>query len=434
MPKTIGEKIKELRKELKVTQSEVAGKDMTKSMLSQIENNIATPSMRSLKIIANKLNKPVAYFLEEERENLDGFSQESTMKRVKEINLIMDEFRYEEAKNALYDLLTNLSFTKNDKLCGDIHYKIGECLTHLNKYDDSEKEIDKAIEIYLKGQLYSDAAMAYMEKANRYINAFDYQSCTTIINEAVEIYQLSITKDYFFEINLIYLKTIICAGSGELNDALIHLKQAISLSKEKNIYYKCDHLYQTAASINLVLRNYDEFVYNIKKAEQFAQFTENKLSLAIIYINYAEYENLKNNPDRALNYLGNLKERQLRKDLYSFYVIEKAKALYLLEEYESALQLFEDIHYNNEGLLNFDYLFLWSAKIYHGLTLVKLDRNEEALIEMQIAIDKLEGFQYSVYHTFAYKSISNLYFNLREFESAYNYLKKANDIENSLDI
>ncbi len=65
MAQSLGEKIKALRKELNMTQTDLAGSEMTKSMLSQIENNLATPSMKNLQYLASKLGKSMAYFLDD---------------------------------------------------------------------------------------------------------------------------------------------------------------------------------------------------------------------------------------------------------------------------------------------------------------------------------------------------------------------------------
>jgi len=75
---------------------------------------------------------------------------------------------------------------------------------------------------------------------------------------------------------------------------------------------------------------------------------------------------------------------------------------------------------------------MWSGKIYHSLTLVKLGKYNEAIKQMHIGIDKLEVFENSVYHIFAYKSMSDIYSILEEFETAFKYLKKANDMEDDL--
>lgn len=63
---TLGEKIKTLRKEKKLTQTDLAGSELTKSMLSQIENGKATPSMKTLQYIADKLECETSFLLEDD--------------------------------------------------------------------------------------------------------------------------------------------------------------------------------------------------------------------------------------------------------------------------------------------------------------------------------------------------------------------------------
>lgn len=62
----IGAKIKELRKERKMTLAQVAGDRLTKGMLSLIENGKAQPSMESLHYIANQLQIDVAELMQSE--------------------------------------------------------------------------------------------------------------------------------------------------------------------------------------------------------------------------------------------------------------------------------------------------------------------------------------------------------------------------------
>ncbi len=61
----IGEKIKKLRTEKMMTQSELSGGVITRNMLSSIENGTALPSLATLKHISNKLNVPAGYLLAE---------------------------------------------------------------------------------------------------------------------------------------------------------------------------------------------------------------------------------------------------------------------------------------------------------------------------------------------------------------------------------
>ena len=52
---TLGERIRKLRKQQKFTLEALAGSELTKGMLSLIENNKANPSMESLTYIAKRL-------------------------------------------------------------------------------------------------------------------------------------------------------------------------------------------------------------------------------------------------------------------------------------------------------------------------------------------------------------------------------------------
>ena len=63
---TIGEKIKARRRELGLTQSKVAGEQISRNMLSLIESGNASPSLETLYYIAEKLKVRVEYLVSED--------------------------------------------------------------------------------------------------------------------------------------------------------------------------------------------------------------------------------------------------------------------------------------------------------------------------------------------------------------------------------
>lgn len=63
---TLGQRIKSLRKERSMTQSALCGTYMTRNMLSQIENDQASPSLATVCYIAEQLQIPVGYLLDKE--------------------------------------------------------------------------------------------------------------------------------------------------------------------------------------------------------------------------------------------------------------------------------------------------------------------------------------------------------------------------------
>ena len=61
----LGARIKQARLEAGLSQRELCGDRITRNMLSQIEHGTASPSMQTLRYLAERLEKPISYFLEE---------------------------------------------------------------------------------------------------------------------------------------------------------------------------------------------------------------------------------------------------------------------------------------------------------------------------------------------------------------------------------
>lgn len=61
----LGEKIRKARQEAGLSQRQLCGEEITRNMLSLIENGSAKPSMKTLQYLAARLGKSVSYFLEE---------------------------------------------------------------------------------------------------------------------------------------------------------------------------------------------------------------------------------------------------------------------------------------------------------------------------------------------------------------------------------
>ena len=62
----LGAKIKQARIAAGLSQKQLCGQQITRNMLSQIENGSARPSMKTLGYLAERLGRPISYFLEEQ--------------------------------------------------------------------------------------------------------------------------------------------------------------------------------------------------------------------------------------------------------------------------------------------------------------------------------------------------------------------------------
>ena len=78
----IGSKIKQLRTEKLMTQSELAGTEITRNMLSRIENGAALPSLGTVVYLAKRLGVPAGYLLSEGEEEFI-YNKISVMKNIR---------------------------------------------------------------------------------------------------------------------------------------------------------------------------------------------------------------------------------------------------------------------------------------------------------------------------------------------------------------
>ena len=62
----LGQKLKQARLEAGLSQRQLCGSEITRNMLSLIENGSARPSMDTLRHLSSRLGKPMSYFLEED--------------------------------------------------------------------------------------------------------------------------------------------------------------------------------------------------------------------------------------------------------------------------------------------------------------------------------------------------------------------------------
>jgi tetratricopeptide (TPR) repeat protein len=65
-PVTLGERVRAARRELGLSQAQLAGEELTKGFISQVEAGLVRPSLRSLQVIASRLGRSLDYFIGDE--------------------------------------------------------------------------------------------------------------------------------------------------------------------------------------------------------------------------------------------------------------------------------------------------------------------------------------------------------------------------------
>ena len=142
----LGEKIKKLRKDKKLTQKDIAGEKMTRNMISQIENGIASPSLSALKFIADKLEVPPAYLISDD-DLLFVYEKNEAMENIYSLlqnknyqSCIYNIKKLSKTDNELAYILTVCYFELGKK-----HIMNGSLLTALKNFQLSEENAKKTV-------------------------------------------------------------------------------------------------------------------------------------------------------------------------------------------------------------------------------------------------------------------------------------------------
>lgn len=129
------------RSQLGLSQAQLAGKDLTRAFISQVENGRCTPSPQTLKLLADRLQKPLSFFLEEGQADQVGLR--FLWKSAREDAAAK---RWMEAKEKLGEALQLANRGEVGDLSAEIQLLYGEALFRCNEYDTALDHLEEALE------------------------------------------------------------------------------------------------------------------------------------------------------------------------------------------------------------------------------------------------------------------------------------------------
>lgn len=424
----LGKRIREERKRQFLKQGDLSGDEFSKGYISLIEKGKISPSLKALNFIAQKLNKPVVYFLDE-----DYVEKEELKKEFEKYKNILQKFltaqkafdnkNYEEAiklyldilDNAIDDYSTNLinfylskSYfaTKNyikvleilDKifpyfeknlsveLIVEMHYMKGLSLGNLQKFQSSLENYLKALDgfekyslkqIQLKSRILYSIANLY-SKMGEFIKARDYyMKCLEYSTQIKAVDFIALSNNGLGLVNH-ELK--------QYKDALKYIRRAILISKTLNLKEDIANEY-----------NYLGFVYTDLKKYDIAE--------KYFFKSYSLYEDLADEKGMAYN------------------LTEIGRIYYLKEEYPKALEYLNKsleivTKLNEKEEMGRVYTILGNLHLKQG----QFSISEKELLK-SVEILKTLGLKKDL--SDAYKGLGNLYIALNNPEEAKKYFNQS---------
>ena len=390
---TLGEKIKALRKEKKLTQTELAGSEQTKSMLSQIENGKATPSMKTLQYIAEKLGCETSFLLEEDDDEMVELIQK--MERL--IKNKCDEV-YETLLPIVQKELPSTLNTAR------LYKQFITAAAVMNDYN-IEYYVETAVSIFEKYTLYRESTETKLLFYYMLFKQKKYKECLQMIATIRDEYKAkNLEMDLITHIQLYLKEAIILLAYGNYEKCEKVILDALAFSKKHQVYYKTDEFYRILSYQKIITTDKEQYLYYIKKSEQFAIFTEDTLSAANIDILKAYYYNtVTNEYTIALEHLEQFREKLKNDPIFQddgLYYLEKGKSLYGLKRYKEALETLKHATIPDYMSHPLDQSWVLTAGSYRALCYIELQDKKSALTEAKEAVQAIDSYPDSIFTSF----------------------------------
>ncbi|MDX5322622.1 MAG: helix-turn-helix domain-containing protein [Exiguobacterium sp.] len=261
----IGQQIKALRKEKKLTQSQLAEGIITKSMLSMIENGKAEASMRSLREIAKRLDVPVQSLLVDAREA----DLQKIVEEIESTQGTLQSWKDEDVQQALRpyleDEMNSVWQGKAYTLFADTMFNNGEQQKLLELYD-------QAIAVFERFEEKEELIMARISQAFYLLmwNRFDEAIERIDMLELIDLRSMKTKTRVEFSMLMVFRNMLY---DDDLPGAIRRLEDTLDYMTRTKIYYRVDDVYRVIAICALYLKDEDLVLSALEKAKQYTAFT-----------------------------------------------------------------------------------------------------------------------------------------------------------------
>ena len=273
----IGKLVKDRRKELNLTQIQLAEDICTQAMVSKIEKGIINPSSQLLKEISDRLDVPVSYFykddedrhLEKIEKDVLGYLNQNELQKAGDL--------LKEHKNIFFD-------SKNDYY--HLFYQMVEIYTSYDAHKKSDETIETLNE--LLGKL-THRPLLYLDSlvllAIVHYDSEKYDEANDIFEKLLDL--MTEETKLPVRIRILYNYALNLEALGKNEEALEVLDQSIDESIKKQSIYNLGYLFYNKAILLSKKDRFEEakeefenaaFIYRIKGYQKMLDKVNNELN------------------------------------------------------------------------------------------------------------------------------------------------------------
>ncbi|MDP5275944.1 helix-turn-helix domain-containing protein [Chengkuizengella axinellae] len=415
----IGQRIKELRKQSKLTQQELAKDIITRSYLSQIEKGMVQPSYEVLEKLSKRLNCSV----------------EDLYKTVENKDMLLSQMK-REIKSAENYIITN-SFDKIEQMIQKEDYFKKEGLNHYDKgilnwvhgkYYEKKRDFNHAITYYNE----SITELELGNHTNEMLRSLDSIGYVYSQSNQNEKALLVLTKAHrimiydqihgVLRVSLLSNLGVVHGKLKEYYSAINFLEEARELNEKIESYYKAGDIYMALGVCYMELNRHEEAKKSYEKALKYFKLNENKFQEAGTYTNLGILSIYQDNYNQAKLYLNTAintyNKIKAEGSLVMNAQVELGRVYYLQKEYDQGISLCKDIiamdAVNKPKAQAYELL----GDIYNRLL------NSELSLEYYKKAKEIINFNHPEYKRVC-KKIGDVYYLLNEYQKASDVYKEC---------
>lgn len=422
---TLGQKIKYLRKEKRLTQSELVGDRITRNQLSMIEKGTAKPSIGTLEYIAERLEKPVYYLLSDEEYTMDecqdliakstvNVEKNETKKAIKDIEAFLNKIKDIEKfpnKDVLGKIYTILGIAYYKDKNENAEKVLKDALEHLNK----EKS-----PMYVSKCLNGLSAIAYDEKRYEDMERYVYEANALLKDITIDTVILKLDVLH----NLVLAYTM----QGDYSQAVPFINEALGYSKKYEIYRNFGEFNMLLALSYTNSKNYNDAIKQNTKAVEYFTLKDDATNkhrcysnIGALYRRKFDFDNSMKYFDMAVQYFEDIHDAEKTTNIKA----ERLKTLFYIDKDSEVLLSDVETLIHSEKLSETNRLDLL---IVLGVLVLEQEKPEAALEHFTEAESLLEKYKESELEIYIYKGLSKIYKKLSVIDKALYYLEKAQDM------
>lgn len=298
---SLGQKIRDLRTKLNLTQAQLAGDAFTKSFISQVEKGLTTPSLKSLSVIAQRLGVPVSYFVSDDPashpENLGEYTAHLEAAR-----RLYQERKLGEAVHEYKEALRHAPPSHHD-LVASIHLALAELYLEQRLADDATDEVTVAIEHLQLAHNDYMLARAYNMLGHLQTERKEHLNASSSFLAGLKALEKSHMSDVSLRVRLLVNLGISYSHLQEYHRSIEVLTEAVEFMKETDGFYSFGKACHVLGYAHAKLGDLDQALrYTTQAFELYTSLGQSDLALTA-RINLAIFLRKAGNLDEARRHL-----------------------------------------------------------------------------------------------------------------------------------